>query len=263
MNNWQIASFGVLVCAGVGCKMSGSSGDYIKKYTQSPELVSLKTKLNTSVQSSAQHLKTWKDSAQHLYLNSKLKLKDSTDKLKSSSAGEKAIGGAPCIISEGDYTTYTIHSFETGKHKGAGMQQLTQNWEQIESISIGCGTKSKTFNSASQVAAFLPEGTSKSGFVAPFTDEKEVKLATQLLALSASMALDNNLSCLKLQSLQGELASFNDMSLADIVYLSNEILGGCNGGYEISTLTSLIAIVNTNFQHGKQNDGYLTCGHCL
>ena len=258
-----MASLGMLVCAGVGCKMSGSSGDYIKKYTQSPELVSLKTKLNTSVQSSTQYLKTWKDSAQTLYLNSKLKLKDSTDKLKPSRAGEKAIGGAPCIISEGDYTTYTIHSFETGKHKGVGMQQLTQNWEQIESISIGCGTKAKTFSSASQVAAFLPEGTNKNGYITPYTDEKEVKLASQLLALSASMALDNNLSCLKLQSLQGEFASFNDMSLADILYLSNEILGGCNGGYEISTLTSLISLVNSNFQHGKQNDGYLTCGHCL
>jgi hypothetical protein len=263
MNNWQMASLGMLVCAGVGCKMSGSSGDYIKKYTQSPELVSLKTRLNTSVQSSAQYLKTWKDTAQTKYLNSKIKPKDSTEKLKPQAAGNKTLGGAPCSITKGDYTTYTIHSFASDKPKGEGLVELTQNWEHIEILSIGCGTKAKTFRSASQVAAFLPNGTTKNGFVTPFTDEEEAELATQLLALSVSTALDNNLGCLKLQSLKGDLSGFNDMYLADILSLSNEILGACNGGYEISTLSKLLTLINTNFQNGKQNDGYLTCGYCL
>jgi len=258
-----MASLGMLVCAGVGCKMSGSSGDYIKKYTQSPELVSLKTKLNTSVQSSTQYLKTWKDSAQTLYLNSRLKLKDSADKVKSSTAGEKAIGGAPCIISDGDYTTYTVNSFETGKKKGQGFVQLSENWEQIGTITIGCGSKEKTFTSASQVGAFLPTGMNKNGLIPPFRNETEVKLAAQLLALTASIKLDNNLSCLKLQSLTGDLSAFNDMSIADILYLSNEILGGCNGGYELQELISVIGVVNSNFENGSSNAGYLTCGHCL
>lgn len=258
-----MASVGVLVCAGVGCKMSGSSGDYIKKYTQSPELVALKTKLNTSVQSSAQHLKTWKDSTQTLYYKSKLKRKDSKEKLKPPAVGKKTLGGAPCNIAKGDYTTYTVHSFAADKPKGVGLVKLSQNWERIEILSVGCGTKAKTFRSASQVAAFLPNGTTKNGFITPFTDEKEAQLATQLLALSASIALDNNLGCLKLQSLKGDLSGFNDMYLADILSLSNEILGACNGGYDISTLSKLLTLINTNFENGTQNDGYLTCGYCL
>ncbi|MFM1794232.1 MAG: hypothetical protein RL642_617 [Bacteroidota bacterium] len=264
MNNWQKASLGMLICAGVGCKMSGSSGDYIKKYTQSPELVSVKTKMNASMQSSTLQLKAWKDSARSFYNSKKAKLKDSTGTLQVNLTKVNSNnGGAPCIISDGDYTTYTIHSFGIGKKKGPGMVQLSQNWEQIGSISIGCGSKIKTFTTAAQVGGYLPTGSNKNGNIAPFTDEVEVKLATQILALSASIALDNNLSCLKLQSLSGDLVGFNDMSVADILYLSNEILGGCNGGYEMATLTRVIEAINMNFENGKLNKGLLTCGHCL
>lgn len=170
-----------------------------------------------------------------------------------------------CDIQVGDYTTYSKGGFSNNNGNGAGTTAMTNNWSSIGSVSIGCGNKSKTFNSASDVTAYLPNGRTSGpngGVIAPFTSNQEAALATQVLALTINVALDARIGCLVVDTDSTGLDVFNGMSVNDIISLANDVLGGCNSSYTLSQMTAICDALNLNFHEGTVNEGIVTCGDC-
>lgn len=170
-----------------------------------------------------------------------------------------------CQIEIGDFRTQSKGGWGASPNGDNSAQLLHDNWDLIGSIQIGCGGVLMEFNSAEAVDAYLPNGN---GADSPF----DSNLATQVLALSISIAMDaqladfgaaeGSLACLIIQSVDPQFAAFNGMSVLEVLQLANDILGGCSSDYTFDEMTAIIEALNLNFHGGDTDNGLLTCGTC-
>lgn len=168
-----------------------------------------------------------------------------------------------CDIQIGDFRTQSKGGWGAPPNGNNPANYMYNNWSSIGSVSIGCASTTMTFSTAASVTAYLPNGN---GSPAPFN----TNLATQVLALSISVALDNNvpsfgasndhLACLVV--VDPNYAAFVGMSVQDVLDLANDVLGGCNTSYTFSQMTSIVDAINLNFHGGTVDNGLLTCGDC-
>lgn len=170
-----------------------------------------------------------------------------------------------CSIEIGDFRTQSKGGWGASPNGNNPAQLLHDNWELIGSIQIGCGSIRLEFDSAEEVDAYLPNGKDAD---APF----DTDLATQILALSISIAMDaqlsdfgaadGSLSCLIIQSDDPRFIPFNGMSVIEVLQLANDVLGGCSSGFSFSEMNAIIEALNQNFHGGDTDNGLLTCGFC-
>lgn len=170
-----------------------------------------------------------------------------------------------CNIELGDFRTQSKGGWGANPNGGNNATYMYENWDAIGTATIGCGSTTMSFILPEDVTAYLPNGNNVEY---PFNSN----LATQTLALSISLALDNgvadfgasenNLACLILDSSDPELAPFNGISVGDLLILANEVLGGCNTSHSFAEMTHLMESLNLNFHFGDTNNGHLTCGDC-
>lgn len=170
-----------------------------------------------------------------------------------------------CNIDLGDFRTQSKGGWGANPNGGNNATYMYNNWDAIGSLTIGCGSTTMSFLLPEDVTTYLPNGNNVDY---PFNSN----LATQTLALSISLALDNgvanfgasenNLACLILDSSDPELAPFNGINVGDLLILANEVLGGCNTSYSFAEMTHLMEALNLNFHSGDTDNGHLTCGDC-
>lgn len=170
-----------------------------------------------------------------------------------------------CDISLGDFRTQSKGGYGAPPNGSNPAAYMYDNWGSFGSVTVGCGSQTMTFDTPESVTAYLPNGN---GSAAPFNSN----LATQLVALSISVALDANvasfgasddaLGCLVMDSDDPQFSDFNGMTVNELIQLGNDVLGGCSSQYSFSQMTAVIDAVNLNYENGTMDNGHLTCGSC-
>lgn len=168
-----------------------------------------------------------------------------------------------CNIQIGDFRTQSKGGWGAPPNGNNPANYMYNHWNTFGAVTIGCATTTMSFGTPQDVTNYLPNGNNAT---APFNSN----LATQVLALSISVALDNNVSsfgasndslaCLIVDS--PNYPDFNGMSVQDVLNLANDVLGGCNTNYSFSQMTAIVEAINLNFHDGTVNNGLLTCGSC-
>ena len=133
-------------------------------------------------------------------------------------------------------------------------------------LSIGCDN-SLTLSSASAVAEFLPAGGQPA--VLPngqLIDPSNFSnsLASHLVSLKLSVAFDQmdpnfGASPLALADLVVSSGDFMGFTVAEIISLADQIIGGCSSIYTPSQLTDILSNINENYVDGEQNNGFFEC----
>jgi hypothetical protein len=167
----------------------------------------------------------------------------------------------------GDYTTYTQGGWGAPPNCNNPGGLLANNFSRVYpggSVVIG-GTYKLTFTSALAIQNFLPQGSTAAvltGNATNPTNSVAGVFSGQVLALQLSVDFSNKgitpggLSGLHVQSgaLQGQ-------TVAQVLALANSVLGGNTAalpsGLTVSGLVSILDSINSNFDGGSQNNGYL------
>jgi hypothetical protein len=168
-------------------------------------------------------------------------------------------------IAVGQFTTYTQGGWgapPNGNNPGVLLSAKFSTVYSSGSVSIG-GTYKLKFTSALSITNFLPQGSTPGKLTGnatnPTTSAAGV-FAGQVLALQLSVDFSNKgvlpagLASLKIVS--GPLAG---QTVSQVLTLANSVLGGGNlpSGMTISDLNGVIDSINSNFDNGTKNSGYL------
>lgn len=132
---------------------------------------------------------------------------------------------------------------------------------------IGCGN-TVTFTSAQAITDFLPSGGAAKAITESYTDpDNSFKngLVAQLTALSISVGFDSyfpdfGASTLNLADMYIASGTFEGLTVAEVLGLANEVLGGCNTDYTATEMAEVLDQINNNYVDGTINGGFLLCG---
>ncbi|WP_306643951.1 LamG domain-containing protein [Sanyastnella coralliicola] len=135
-------------------------------------------------------------------------------------------------------------------------------------LTIGC-ENTLTLTSAQAVRDFLPSGSTptmlpEGQLVDPGQGYNNV-FAAQLVGLTLSTTFDaydpdfgaSDFSLDEAIMLEG---GFQGMTVAELLDLGNQLIGGCLNGVDASSLNDAISTINENYVDGTTNNGNLGCG---
>jgi hypothetical protein len=113
---------------------------------------------------------------------------------------------------------------------------------------------------------FLPSGSTAAPLEESLVDPVSYQnvLAGQILALSLSVGFDANdpdfsSSDVALSNLVLGSGEFQGFTVAEMLSLANDVLGGCSNLYEASSINAVISSINENFVDGTNDNGFLDC----
>lgn len=165
------------------------------------------------------------------------------------------------------YRTQTIGGWGTapaGNNPGAYLyEHFAETFP--DGLEAGCDL-TLTFTSAQAITEFLPDGGTASVLNESHTNPSTLNnvFASQVVALTLSLAFDeqdpgfsaSNGSLGEREIREGEFAG---MRVAEVLTIAHDALGGCETGYTINELNTVITHINENFVDGEQNHGFLKC----
>ncbi|MBL7942452.1 MAG: hypothetical protein JNM00_06785, partial [Flavobacteriales bacterium] len=133
-------------------------------------------------------------------------------------------------------------------------------------LTVGCGLNTLTLTSAAAVEAFLPAGGTPAALTQDYVDPGSGfhnNLANHLVALTLATtfdAYDPNFAGSNDWLGEGVFGSgtFSGMTIAEVMQIANDVLGGCSNAYAPSELVEALAGVNENFDGGS-NGGFIEC----
>lgn len=133
-------------------------------------------------------------------------------------------------------------------------------------LTIGC-EHTLTLSSAAAVQTFLPSGgpsdiLPEGSLIDPTSLSNT--LASQLIGITLSLGFDAydpnfGASEFALGDVVYAEGTFAGMSLAEVVQIANEVIGGCNADYSLEQLNSALTTANENYVDGTQNNGAFVC----
>ncbi len=138
-------------------------------------------------------------------------------------------------------------------------------------LSIGCDN-GLILSTASAVEAFLPSGGQPAvlpnGQLSNPSNYNNT-FASHLISLKLSVAFDQldinfGASPLALGDLEVSSGSFSGFTVAEIIAIADQVIGGCSSIFTPSQLTGILSSINENYVDGDQNNGFFDCeaGFC-
>jgi hypothetical protein len=143
----------------------------------------------------------------------------------------------PCDIQVGDYTTYS-QGFYLAAPPGEAF--LINNWGTLGPVVIGCDENTTSYNTPASIYDLTTGGGHANVF------------RNQLITLILNSRVSADLDCLIVVD-----GAFAGMTVAQIIALANNVLGGCTA--EPEGLLDLLDTLNKNFHEGTVNQEALTC----
>jgi len=169
-------------------------------------------------------------------------------------------------ITTGQFTTYTQGGWGAPPHGNNPGAFLAANFANVYgtngSVTIGGGYK-LTFNSALAIQNFLPQGGTPGKLTANATNPTSSAagvFAGQVLALQLAVDFSNKgylpAGLANLKVVSGPMAG---QTVAQVLAAANTALGGGSlpAGMTISDLNTVVDAINSNFDSGTSNNGYL------
>lgn len=172
----------------------------------------------------------------------------------------------------------TCSGFTTVTQGGWGAKAAGNNWgtyrDQYFSVAfpsgllIGSGTRFLRLTSASAVDAFLPSGTTpralNNGLMLNPGSSYSNVLAGQVVALTMNVGMDSAIasfstSTTPLRDLIVVSGVMAGKTVAEVLAEANKILGGESSSYSPGDMTAILDAINSNYDGGKVNLGYLAC----
>ncbi len=133
-------------------------------------------------------------------------------------------------------------------------------------VTIGSGTMTLTFTSATAVRNFLPAGGTPGVLTASGTNVLRSSagvFAGQVLALTVSAGMSNaGVTASGLADLPVASGPMAGYTVAQVLAMANTALSGGATSFPVSTLNSVVDAINNNFVDGTKNLGYLVTGGC-
>jgi SprB repeat len=162
------------------------------------------------------------------------------------------MGGYGASCSGGNWGCYVVNNFTTAFPNG---------------VQIGSNGRFVKLTSAKAVDTYLPaSGASGVLAVGTATNPASPKntLAGQAMALTLSIGFDNakpsfSTSTSSLSGLILSSGACAGMSVAQVLAEANKVLGGMASNYSASTMTSVLDVINRNYDNGTVNLGALAC----
>ena len=136
-------------------------------------------------------------------------------------------------------------------------------------VTIGCaGGNTLTLTTSTAVKNFLPAGGTPSQLTADLvnpTSSPAGVLAGQLVAATINVTLDACIpSFSPATSWLGDATyiggDFDGMSVASVIAMANDFIGGCGGSYSASQFNSALTTLNENYNGGNTDNGNFACG---
>jgi hypothetical protein len=188
------------------------------------------------------------------------------DSLGSSATAACTIGVTQTITA-GVYTTYTQGGWGANPSGNNPGMLLSKNFGAVYpggSVAIG-GIYKLTFTSAAAIATFLPQGGSPGSLTSNATNPGKSNagvFAGQVLALQLSVDFSAmGITHTGLAALTVTSGAMKGYTVAQVLAIANSVIGGNSAalpsGVSLSTLNSVVTSINTNFDNGTTNNGYL------
>lgn len=132
---------------------------------------------------------------------------------------------------------------------------------------IGCGN-TVTFTSAQAITDYLPTGGPAKVLMQSYTDpggQLKNVFVGQLTALALNVGFDSyfptfGASDIPLADMYIGSGDFEGWTVAEVLGLAHQVLGGCNQDYTPSQLTEVLDRINNNYDNGTVNQEFLQCG---
>jgi hypothetical protein len=170
------------------------------------------------------------------------------------------------VVVTGPFTTYKQDQWGGDPKKPGGARLLSDNFASIYpgGVTVG-GGYTLTFNSASAVIAFLPQGgvpnVLKKSAVNP-TKSDAGELAGQVLALRLNVDFSNaGITRSGLEALHVTSGKLAGKTVSEVLSLANGVLGGDKtllpAGVSINDLKDIVKKINENYESGTHDRGYL------
>jgi SprB repeat len=135
-------------------------------------------------------------------------------------------------------------------------------------LTIGCGSNTLSLSSTSDVADFLPSGSTPRALNAgnlnnPGQSYSNV-LAAQLVGITLAVGFDGydpnfSTNSINFSDLIINQGSFAGSTVAQFLSIANQAIGGCVTGYSFSDLNETATAINENYDNGTSNNGFLIC----
>ncbi len=133
-------------------------------------------------------------------------------------------------------------------------------------LTIGCNN-TLTLTSSAAVQSFLPAGGPSTILpLGSMTDPTNYSntFASQLIGITLSLGFDaydpdfgaSDFALANVVYLEG---TFAGMTLAEVVAIANQVIGGCDTGYSVNQLNTALTAANENYVDGIQDQGAFTC----
>jgi uncharacterized repeat protein (TIGR01451 family) len=165
------------------------------------------------------------------------------------------------------YTTYTMGGWgavPSGTNPGWLLKTYFSKVYPGGSVTVG-GTKYLKFTSAYAIQVFLPAGGTPGVLTSTLTNPTSSPagtFASQVLALRLNVDFSNaglkKTGLGNLRVISGPLAGY---TVNQVLSLANSVLGGNTGalpsGLTVAGLTNILDLINSNFDNGTTNNGYL------
>ena len=174
-----------------------------------------------------------------------------------------------CTIQSGDFKTYGQGAYGATPHGNNPATYLVNTFDQAfpTGITIGC-THTLSFTSAQAVMDFLPQGSTPAALGTSAVDHvgRITVLAGQVLTLALNIGFDDYDASFSsgnksLKDLVVASGDFQGMSVAQIMGIANDVLGGCSSSYSPSQMNDIVTAINENFEDGNVDNGVLTCAN--
>jgi len=134
-----------------------------------------------------------------------------------------------------------------------------------DGIVLGCNFVAE-FETSADVEGFLPSGGPARALEEDLLNPVDYGnvLAGQLLALTLSVGFDKanpdfSNSDFNLSELIVNSGDFEGFSVAEILEIGNQMLGGCKSDYSASQVNTILSAINENYVDGSTNNGVLDC----
>ncbi|MBX7052937.1 MAG: hypothetical protein K1X54_12935, partial [Flavobacteriales bacterium] len=146
---------------------------------------------------------------------------------------------------------------------------LHANFDQAfpNGLILGCNNQ-LVLTSAQAITAFLPSGSTPSALPSgtmtnPGNAYNNV-LAGQLVAAMLNVGFDAydpsfGESSSALGSMVFASGDFQGMTIAQVISLANEVIGGCSSAYSYSQLNQALTTINENYDNGNMDQGDFLC----
>jgi len=164
--------------------------------------------------------------------------------------------------------TITQGGWGAPPHGGNPGHYMTTHFAAVfpSGLTVGC-TNHLTLTSAAAVTAFLPSGGTPAalpGGTLTNPTSYHNTLAGQLVALTLTTGFDNagigfSSSSTRLVNMVVAAGPMAGMTVGAVMTEANKVLGGCSSTYSASTLTTVLDLINSNYDEGSSNKGFLIC----